>query len=148
MNVETASTLAPHVVRTESTYRGGLGCSARHLDSGAELQTAAPVDNNGDGSSFSPTDLVGVALGTCILTTMALAARRDGYELGDATVDVEKQMTAQPPRRIGRLGCRITLPGGLDEGQVQRLRRAAEACPVHKSLHPDVRLDLEIVSAG
>ena len=135
----------PHVVRTSARYVGGLACEAVHADSGVALRTAAPVDNNGDGSSFSPTDLVGVALGTCILTTMALAGRRDGIDLGEAKVSVEKEMTAQPPRRIARLACRVTLPGGLDAAQVERLRRAGEACPVHKSLHPDVRLDLEIV---
>ena len=136
---------APHVVRTTARNLGGLACEATHGDSGVTLRTAAPVDNNGDGSSFSPTDLVGVALGTCILTTMAIVARRDGFDLGDATASVDKQMTAQPPRRIGRLTCRLTLPATLDDGQIERLRRAAEACPVHRSLHPDLQVDVEIV---
>ena len=135
----------PHSVRSTARYLGGLACEAVHVDSGTALRTAAPVDNRGDGSSFSPTDLVGVALGTCILTTMAIAADRDGVDLGDATVTVDKEMTASPPRRIARLACRITLPASLAEAQVEKLRRIAEACPVHRSLHPDTLLEVEIV---
>ena len=135
----------PHVVRTEAQYVGHLRCQAQHLDSGVEMVTAAPVDNAGDGSSFSPTDLVGVALGTCILTTMAIAAKRDGFELSGAAVAVEKEMTTKPVRRIGRLRCQITLPPTLNDKQVSSLRHAAESCPVHRSLHPDLVLEISYI---
>lgn len=135
------------VVRTSARYLGDLKCVATHEQSTRTLITAAPVDNQGDGSSFSPTDLTGVSLGTCMLTTMAMAAKRDGIDLGDAQIQVEKQMTATPPRRIARLNCTLVMPAHLGEEAVAKLRRAAEACPVHRSLHPDLQVELTIVTS-
>ena len=132
----------PHVVRTQTRYIGDLKCDAVHLDSGATLRSAAPKDNNGDGSSFSPTDLVGTALGACMLTIMGIVARRDGIDIEGAQVTVDKEMVAQPTRRIGKLTCRFTVPAGLGDEQIAKLRRAAETCPVHRSLHPDVVIEL------
>lgn len=126
------------MVKTTLTYEGGLRTTAQHGPSGAEFQTDAPVDNNGKGESFSPTDLVGVALGSCILTVMGIVADRIGVDLTGATAEVEKSMVADPKRRIGELVVRLNLPGGVSEKDRKKLERAALTCPVHKSLHPDI----------
>src|ERR1041384_7180662 len=114
-------------------YDGDLSCTATHGPSGATLRTDAPKDNEGQGRFFSPTDLVGTALGTCVLTTMAIVARRNGIRMEGATVRVEKHMS-QSPRRIGRLPVEVTLPGQFTAEQRKRLEAAAHGCPVHASL--------------
>ncbi len=123
-------------------YEGSLRCKAVHGPSGQALQTDAPTDNMGKGEYFSPTDLVATALGTCIATTMAIVAQREGIELAGMKVHVTKEMTAQPTRRIGQLTTRITVPTKVTPEQKQKLEHAAHACPVHKSLHPDVKLPI------
>jgi putative redox protein len=119
------------------TYEEGLRTRARHGPSGTELSTAAPVDNRGDGSSFSPTDLVATALGTCVLTVMGIAAADDGIPFDGATFRVEKHMEAGP-RRIAALPVVVRMPPGLTADQRERLERAGSHCPVHHSLRPDI----------
>ena len=131
------------MVRIQSEYQGELHCSAVHGPSGAEIQTDAPTDNQGRGESFSPTDLVATALGTCMLTVMGIMARTLNLELTGATATVEKNMTSGLPRRIESLVVRIHVPGSLAVEDRQKLERAAHTCPVHKSLHPDVRIPIE-----
>ena len=121
-----------------SQYEGDLHCAATHEPSSTKLATDAPKDNQGRGETFSPTDLVATALGTCILTTMGIVARNHSLDITGATATVEKEMTAVPTRRIGSLATRIHMPHDLPEEHKQRLERAAHTCPVHKSLHPDV----------
>ena len=125
------------------TYDGSLRCKAVHGPSEQTLQTDAPVDNMGRGEFFSPTDLVATALGTCMATTMAIVAQREGLDLTGTKVSVVKEMVAQPTRRIGQLTTRISVPTQLTPEQKQKLERAAHHCPVHKSLHPDVKLPIE-----
>ena len=125
------------MVTITARYEGDLCCSATHGPSTAQLQTDAPKDNEGLGRFFSPTDLVATALGTCILTTMGIVARRHGIELRGATVRVEKHMHPAP-RRIGRLPVELSLPGVFTPEQKKLLEAAAHGCPVHKSLHPDI----------
>jgi putative redox protein len=115
------------MVRIEMKYEGDLHCIAVHTPSTTQLSTDAPRDNQGKGESFSPTDLVATALGTCILTT------------------VEKEMTSTAPRMIASLATVITMPGGFDELTQQKLERAAHTCPVHRSLHPDVNAPIIFV---
>jgi putative redox protein len=124
-------------------YEGNLHCKAVHEPSGTVLATDAPKDNQGLGESFSPTDLVATALGTCMLTIMAIAARTADIDISGATAHVEKEMAAAPTRRIGALTVRILVPHDLDDAQKRRLVAAAHACPVHKSLHPDIRMAIE-----
>ncbi len=126
------------MVTIHTKYEGDLHCTATHEPSATTLATDAPKDNQGRGESFSPTDLVATALGTCILTTMGIVARNHSLDIAGATAIVEKEMTAQPTRRIGSLATRIHMPHDLPEEHRQRLERAAHTCPVHKSLHPDV----------
>src|SRR5690349_3800793 len=98
-------------VEITGRYTGKLGTELTHGPSGALLRTAAPLDNQGDGSSFSPTDLVAAALASCIVTTMAIVAEREGISFRDATFRVEKHMIAQP-RRIGALPVVVHMPAG------------------------------------
>ena len=126
------------MVRMRVVYEGGLRCDVMHTPSGSHLSTDAPVDNHGRGESFSPTDLVASAMGSCMLTVMGIVAERHGWNMKGATVDVEKGMVREPVRRIGRLTVVIRVPGEFDESKRRVLERAAMACPVHASLHPDV----------
>jgi putative redox protein len=119
----------------------GLTCKLGHGPSGATIKTVPPVDNGGDGSSFSPTDLVGAALAACALSTMALVAGREGLSWGDARASVEKIMTP-PPRRIGELVLVIDMPREARPEHRARLEEAARTCPVMRSLHPDVKLPI------
>ena len=120
----------------------GLSCKLAHGPSGATITTVPPKDNGGDGSSFSPTDLVGAALASCALSTMALVAQREGLSWGDAHANVEKRMTP-PPRRIGELVLVIDMPREVLPEHRARFEEAARACPVARSLHPDVKLPME-----
>ncbi len=125
------------MVTINAKYEGDLCCTAIHGPSSAVLQPDAPKDNEGLGRFFSPTDLVATALGTCILTTMGIVARRHGIPLVGAKARVEKQMNASP-RRIGRLPVELSVPGDFTPEQKKLLEAAAHGCPVHKSLHPDI----------
>jgi putative redox protein len=120
----------------------GLSCKLAHGPSGATMTTVPPKDNGGDGSSFSPTDLVGAALASCALSTMALVAQREGLSWGDAHANVEKRMTP-PPRRIGELVLVVDMPSEALPEHRARLEEAARSCPVARSLHPDVKLPME-----
>jgi putative redox protein len=115
-------------------YEGQLRCSAAHTPSGSTLITDAPVDNQGKGEAFSPTDLVATALVSCILTIMGITAGRHGIDLGKVESRVEKTMTSSGVRRIARLEVWISLPPGLTEEQRSLLIRAGETCPVKESL--------------
>lgn len=126
-------------------YTGDLHCDAVHGPSGAIISTDAPVDNHGRGESFSPTDLFATALGTCVVTIMGIQARTLGVSIEGTTAEVEKEMAVNGPRRVGRLGVVITVPGRLEERYRKALERAAAQCPVHRSLHPDVEVDLRFV---
>ena len=132
------------MVTITATYQGDLCCTAVHGPSGAQLQTDAPKDNEGLGRFFSPTDLVATALGTCILTTMGIVARRRGIDLAGADITVEKHMNATP-RRIGRLPVQVRMRGSYTDEQKKVLENAAHGCPVHKSLHPDIDATITFV---
>jgi putative redox protein len=125
-------------------YLGGLGVEATHGPSGTTLRTAAPVDNNGDGSSFSPTDLVATALGACMLTLIGIVGGRDGIELDGLRFELEKHMESEP-RRIGAVPVKIHMPAGLTPEQRVKLERAALTCPVHRTLPATVDKPVEFV---
>ncbi len=124
------------MVKVTVEYKGGLHCSARHGPSGAIVETDAPVDNQGKGESFSPTDLVATALGSCMATIMGIYARQKGIALEGMRLDVTKEMTQSAPRKIARLTTDIRMPAGMARNPA--LEHAALTCPVHQSLHPDV----------
>lgn len=122
------------MVRISIDYQGGLHCQARHEPSGSSFQTDAPKDNEGKGESFSPTDLVATALGSCMATTMAIVARRHGIELEGFSLTVDKEMTAEGPRRISRLTTHLHFPFARTPRQGDLLEATAVSCPVFLSL--------------
>jgi putative redox protein len=126
------------MVTITTRYEGDLHCTAIHGPSARTMETDAPVDNQGRGESFSPTDLVATALGTCMLTIMAAKAESMGIDVTGAEARVEKVMVADPQRRIGRLVVDIDVPGDISEQDRKRLEAAALACPVHKSINPAI----------
>ena len=120
-------------------YNGALRCTAVHNQSGSGIETDAPTDNRGKGERFSPTDLTATSLGLCLITTMAIKATDMGIELAGATVDVQKHMSKEPPRRIVKIEVRVKLPAlEIADKDRQILEAAGNACPVARSLHPDL----------
>ena len=132
-------------VEIKANYYGELRCEAEHGPSGAKLTTDAPVDNGGKGASFSPTDLVATALGTCVLTILGLVAERHGIDLRGTSVQVNKEMITDPVRRIGSLRTVVTVPAGrLDDPEMRaRMEAAARKCPVHQSLLAEIDAPIE-----
>ncbi len=124
-------------VASEPGYRTQL----IHGPSGSTLTTEAPKDNGGNGLSFSPTDLVAAALASCALTTMALAASREGVPWGEASARIEKMMSP-PPRRIAELRLEISMPSALPAAQRSRFEQIAHECPVARSLSPELKLPM------
>ncbi|MCA9001779.1 MAG: OsmC family protein [Planctomycetes bacterium] len=131
------------MVQCEITYQGGLRTHGVHGPSGAHILTDAPVDNRGKGEAFSPTDLVGVALGSCMLTLMGIAAEDNGWDLDGAGVVVIKKMKASPMRHIGRLEVQLSVPGQWSTEQRNVLEASARGCPVMASLGERVQVDLQ-----
>jgi putative redox protein len=125
-------------------YKGDLRTSATHLQSGTTIETDAPTDNQGKGERFSPTDLVATALATCMVTTMGIKARSMDIQLDGTKADVTKIMVSDP-RRIGKIVVHLFFPKHLllDEKQKTILENTARTCPVERTLHPDVELDLQ-----
>ena len=131
------------MVRIDIAYEGDLHTQCEHLPSGAVLATDAPVDNQGRGESFSPTDLAATALASCMLTVMGIVARRQGWKLEGSQAQVEKTMVTTPARRIGRLAIRLAMAPGVPADARAVLERAAHTCPVRQSIHPDIEVALE-----
>lgn len=125
-------------------YKGDLRSVATHLQSGTMIETDAPTDNQGKGERFSPTDLVAVALGTCMITTMGIKARTMNIALDNTRIEVTKIMVSDP-RRIGKIVVHLFFPPALrlDEKQKDILEKTARTCPVERTLHPDVELDMQ-----
>ncbi len=122
-----------------------LSCGITHGPSGSVLGTTPPKDNGGDGSSFSPTDLLAASLASCVLTTLALQAGRENLSWGDASARVVKEMTATAPRRVAELVLEVTMPKETKPEHRARLEEIAHGCPVARSLHPDVKLPMTFV---
>ena len=131
-------------VTIDMTYDGNLECTLIHGPSGDRMTTDAPVDNRGRGAHFSPTDLVGAALGSCILTMMGISARDHGWDMGGATCVVTKEMGAQPKRHISKLTIDVTMPAALDAKARTILERTAHACPVETSLGDLTKVEINI----
>lgn len=122
-------------------YQGNLRCKAQHRPSKTCLTTDAPVDNHGLGESFSPTDLIATSLAACMLTIMGIKAKGLEVDLAGTKSTVLKEMTATPPRRIDSIKIHFMLPAVAAEHR-DALERAANACPVKLSLHPDVKQEV------
>lgn len=127
------------MVEMSGVYQGEKHCEITHGPSQSKIQTDAPKDNAGRGEAFSPTDLVGAALGTCILTTMAIVSERDGKSIKGATFKVVKEMNPNP-RQISRLPLEIHLPAHIDSNYRKKLELIASTCPVARSLASHVEI--------
>ena len=124
------------------TYDANLRTTCLHLQSGSSFETDAPTDNKGQGARFSPTDLIATGLGSCLITTMGIKAESMDLKLDGAKVDVTKVMMSEP-RRIGKIIIAVTMPAlNLDEKTKEILERVGRTCPVERSLHPDLELDI------
>ena len=122
-------------------YEGDLRTRARHLQSGNEIVTDAPIDNHGKGEAFSPTDLASAALASCILTIMGIVGERGGMELKGTRAEVTKDMS-QNPRRISSIHVKIYFKINFSDKQKKILEKAANSCPVHQSLHTDMQKEI------
>lgn len=125
-------------------YKGDLRCECTHLQSGTVIETDAPTDNKGKGERFSPTDTVCLALATCIITTMGIKANDMNIDLAGTAINVTKHMVADP-RRIGKIDVILDFPATLqlDEKDKTILQRVGDNCPVTKSLHSDLVVNIE-----
>ena len=132
------------MVDIKITYMGDLRTKAKHLKSGTVLNTDAPVDNMGKGESFSPTDMLATALGSCMLTIMGIKANQHEVDIKDTTVDISKEMS-ENPRRISRLALKITFQNNIEPKYQKLFERAAHQCPVSKSIHPDIDESIEFI---
>lgn len=130
------------MVEIKVKFTGNLSTELTHVDSGAKLITDAPKDNQGEGKSFSPTDMVAGALISCMLTIMAIYAKRTGIDLTGVTGKVTKEMSADP-RRIGKLSVTFQMPKRFTDAERKALETVAMTCPVHKSLHPEVQVPVQ-----
>ncbi|MBG9377453.1 OsmC family protein [Panacibacter sp. DH6] len=124
-------------------YKGALRTEAVHLQSGTAIETDAPVDNQGKGERFSPTDLLATSLGNCMVTIMGIKARDMQVDLTDTKIDITKIMKSEP-RRVGGIKVSFHFPQHLrlDDKQKTILENAAKTCPVAKSIHPDIEQDI------
>ena len=123
------------------TYLGELRTSSIHLQSGSEIISDAPVDNNGKGAAFSPTDTVANGLASCMFTVMGIKAQDLGVDFSGSTAEVTKIMAAEP-RRISEIHVAFTMNLAADEKNKTILERTAMTCPVFYSLHPDIKKEI------
>lgn len=123
------------------TYTGELRTSCEHLRSGDSFITDAPIDNNGLGQAFSPTDMVATGLASCILTMMGMKANGHEIDLSNSTAEVTKHMSSNP-RRISKIEIELSLPSGISDKHRKILIHTANTCPVHYSLHPDIEKEI------
>jgi len=121
----------------KTTYVGGFRTENIHLQSGTQILTDAPTDNQGKGEVFSPTDLLATSLGTCMLTTMAIRTAKDGIDMDGATCEITKIMAANP-RRVAEIAVKFKFPKEYTDAQKALLTDAALTCPVYYSLHTDL----------
>ena len=131
-------------VKITGKYVGNKRMLLTHVPSGTELITDPPTDNQGEGVSFAPTDLVAAGLGACLTTIISILAERYKIDISGMRMEVEKHM-ATHPRRIAYLPVKIWLPGNITDIQRKKLETAAQSCPVHHSLHPDVDAPIEFI---
>lgn len=130
---------------SEVIYNGDLRTTCTHLKSGNHFETDAPVDNNGKGERFSPTDLLATSLGTCMITVMGIKARTMDFDLNEIKIEVLKKMAADP-RRVSGIDLKFHIPkslAGVDEKTKTILKNTGITCPVAKSLHPDIKVNID-----
>ena len=130
--------------RANIVYQDNLRTQAEHIASGEKIITDAPIDNNGKGEAFSPTDLVATALGSCMITIMAISANKYDIDMSGTNASVKKIMGSDP-RRISEISIDINMNKNIEEKDRKRLERSALTCPVHRSLHPDLEKKIRFI---
>jgi putative redox protein len=130
------------MAKIEIWYEGSLSTRCVHGENGTEILTDAPKEVQGLGRVFSPTDLLAASLGSCVLTLMGIAANRLNVDIQGTRAQVAKEMASGPVRRIGKVSVAVSCPKDFPKEIKAKLTRAAETCPVHQSLHPDIVLDI------
>jgi len=125
-------------------YRNDLRTELTHLQSGTVIENDAPTDNHGKGERFSPTDLLATSLGSCMITTMAIRAADMQLDFRDTRIEITKTMSTDSPRRVAGIKADLFFTPAFTatDDQKEQLERIARNCPVEKSLHPDIRLDI------
>ena len=126
-------------------YKGDLRTTCTHLKSGNHFETDAPTDNNGKGERFSPTDLLATSLAACMITVMGIKARTMGFDLNDVKIEVLKTMKADP-RRVSGIDLTFHFPDNLkniEETTKTILKNTGNTCPVMKSIHPDLEVNVD-----
>ena len=131
------------MVKVSINYEGRLRCTNTHLPSKSQFSTDAPVDNKGRGESFSPTDLIATALGSCMATIMGIVAQGKGINLEGMEIIVEKHMAEDLPRRVAQLKVRVEVPLPANHPERKVLECSALSCPVYQSIHPDIKVPIE-----
>ena len=120
-------------------YLGDLQTEATHLSSGIKIITDPPIDNNGKGLAFSPTDLLATSLGSCMLTIMGIAAKTHTINIDGTTIEITKKMEANP-RRVGEIIVEFNIPNkNYTQKEKSILENAAITCPVAKSLNTELK---------
>lgn len=130
------------MIEITTIYEGELHCSSTHGPSGTQVSTDAPVDNNGRGESFSPTDLVATALGSCMGTIMGIVSQRKNIDISGMKITVGKHMSTDTPRRIVKLEVAIEMPLPGNHPDRKMLESSALSCPVYESIHPDIKVPI------
>ena len=125
--------------KIEIFYDEGFSTRSLHLQSGAEIFTDAPKDNHGRGERFSPTDLFATSLGACLLTVLEIKAKVFGVDISGSKVSIDKEMSLDLPRRIVRIKAEFSCPRTFGLEIEAKLEKAAKQCPVHYSLHPELK---------
>lgn len=127
------------MTKMRTHYLGNLRTEIEHLQSGNKIITDAPLDNNGKGEFFSPTDMFASSLGSCMLTIMGIAANTHGFSIDGTRLEIEKIMAANP-RRVAEIKIDLYFPEGVEYSDKQKriIEASAKTCPVANSLHPDV----------
>ena len=131
------------MTKMRTKYLGNLRTEIEHIQSGNKLITDAPLDNNGKGEFFSPTDIFASSLGSCILTIMGMAAKNHGFSIEGTELEIEKEMS-ENPRRVAKIKIDIFMPKGVTYSDKEKrfIEATAKQCPVANSLHPDIVKDI------
>ena len=126
-------------------YENNLRTFCTHIHSSTSIETDAPLDNNGKGERFSPTDLLATSLAACMLTVMGIKCKSLNEDLDGLKIEVEKVMVADP-RRVSAINLTVHIPDNLiafDDKSRQILKNTASTCPVMKSIHPDIEVNID-----
>lgn len=134
------------MTKMRTQYLGNLRTEIEHIQSGNTITTDAPLDNNGKGEFFSPTDMFASSLGSCMLTIIGIAANTHGFSIDGTTLEIEKIMAANP-RRVAEIKIDVHFPkdANYTDKQKRIIEAAAKTCPVANSLHPDVIKNIKYI---